>query len=86
MSNGKIDAFIYDMPLTLQHGYSAARARCITLTPRLPMSRLPGPLRKGDYDFINWLNNFMIQVKNDGTYDKIYGKWFEDDSWMKEIQ
>ena len=43
-------------------------------------------VRKGDFDFINWLNNFSNQVKNDGTYDKIYAKWFLDDTWMKELQ
>ncbi len=43
-------------------------------------------IRKGDVDFLNWLNNFMNQVKNDGTYDKIYQKWFIDDAWMKELQ
>jgi len=32
------------------------------------------------------LNNFMFQVKNDGTYERIYNKWFGDDSWLKEIQ
>jgi polar amino acid transport system substrate-binding protein len=26
-------------------------------------------IRKGDPDFLNWLENFMYQIKNDGTYD-----------------
>jgi len=43
-------------------------------------------VRKGDADFLNWLENFMYQVKNDGTYERIYHKWFQDDAWLKEIQ
>jgi polar amino acid transport system substrate-binding protein len=43
-------------------------------------------VRKGDPDLLNWLNNFMYQIKNDGTYDKIYQKWFQSDAWLKEIQ
>ena len=26
------------------------------------------------------------QAKNDGTYEKIYEKWFIRDAWMKELQ
>jgi polar amino acid transport system substrate-binding protein len=34
-------------------------------------------IRKGDPDFLNWLNNFLRQLKNDGRYEKIYNKWFK---------
>ncbi|MCK7514606.1 MAG: transporter substrate-binding domain-containing protein [Desulfobacterales bacterium] len=34
-------------------------------------------VRKGDPDFLNWLNNFLAQVKNDGRYDHIYEKWIK---------
>ena len=43
-------------------------------------------VRRGDFDFINWLNNYMIQVKSDGTYDKIYAKWIQSDAWLQQIQ
>jgi polar amino acid transport system substrate-binding protein len=43
-------------------------------------------IRKGDADFLNFLNNFMYQVRNDGTYDKIYARWFKSSDWLKEIQ
>ena len=54
--------------------------------PRSPSSRLAWAVRKGDPDILNWMENFMYQIKNDGTYDKIYQKWFQDDAWLKEIQ
>jgi len=43
-------------------------------------------INKGDPDFINWLNNFLTQMKNDGRYDKIYNKWFGNNEWLKDVQ
>ena len=43
-------------------------------------------VRKGDPDFMNWLNNFLRQIKNDGRYDRIYNKWIKSTEWIKEIQ
>lgn len=84
--NGKIDAFIYDMPFNAAAWVQRGQGKVYHLDTPFTYEPLAWAVKKGDFDFINWLNNFMIQIKNDGTYDKIYGKWFEDDSWMKEIQ
>ena len=35
---------------------------------------------------LNWLNNFMNQIRSDETYDKIYAKWFLSDEWLKQVQ
>ena len=86
VANGKIDAFIYDMPYNAAAFVQRGEGKIFHLDEPFTYEPLAWAVRKGDFDFINWLNNFMIQIKNDGTYDKIYGKWFEDDSWMKEIQ
>ena len=84
--NGKIDAFVYDMPYNAAAFVQRGKGKVYHLDTPFTYEPLAWAVKKGDYDFINWLNNFMIQVKNDGTYDKIYKKWFEDDAWMKEIQ
>ena len=84
--NGKIDAFVYDMPYNAAAWVQRGQGKVYHLDTPFTYEPLAWAVKKGDYDFINWLNNFMIQVKNDGTYDKIYKKWFEDDAWMKEIQ
>jgi polar amino acid transport system substrate-binding protein len=84
--NGKIDAFVYDKPFNTvaigQHG----QGKLVHLDTPFTYEPLAWAVRKGDYDFINWLNNFMNQIKNDGTYNHIYHKWFADDAWMKELQ
>jgi polar amino acid transport system substrate-binding protein len=84
--NGKIDAFIYDMPYNAAAISQRGQGKIVHLDKPFTYEPLAWAVRKGDYDFINWLNNFMNQVKNDGTYDKIYAKWFLDDAWMKELQ
>ncbi len=84
--NGKIDAFIYDMPFNAiavaQKGYG----KIVHLDKPFTKEPLAWAIRKGDADFLNWLDNYMAQIKYDGVYDKIYNKWFKDDSWLKEIQ
>ncbi|PID41191.1 MAG: amino acid ABC transporter substrate-binding protein [Proteobacteria bacterium] len=84
--NGKIDAFVYDMPYNAAAFVQRGGGKLYHLAEPFTYEPLAWAVRKGDFDFINWLNNFMLQVKNDGTYDKIYRKWFEDDAWMKELQ
>ncbi len=84
--NGKVDAFIYDLPYNAAAFVQRGQGKLVHLDKSFTYEPLAWAVRKGDYDFINWLNNFLNQVKNDGTYDKIYRKWFQDDAWMKEIQ
>ena len=84
--NGKIDAFVYDMPYNAAAFTQRGQGKLVYLDKPFTYEPLAWAVRKGDFDFINWLDNFMNQIKNDGTYDKIYHKWFEDDAWMKELQ
>lgn len=84
--NGKIDAFVYDMPYNAVAVSQRGEGKVTHLDKPFTFEPLAWGIRKGDPDFLNWLNNFMYQIKNDGTYDKIYQKWFQDDSWLKEIQ
>ncbi len=84
--NGKIDAFIYDMPYNAAAIAQRGQGKLVHLDKPFTYEPLAWAVRKGDFDFINWLNNFMNQIKNDGTYEKIYHKWFVDNTWMKELQ
>jgi len=43
-------------------------------------------VRKGDPDFLNWLNNFLAQMKNDGRYDRIYEKWIKKTDWIGDVK
>lgn len=84
--NGKIDAFIYDMPFNAIAVGQKGAGKITHLDKPFTQEPLAWAIRKGDADFLNWLDNFMAQVKYDGVYDKIYTKWFKSDAWLKEIQ
>jgi len=84
--NGKVDAFVYDMPYNAVAVGQRGEGKVTHLDHAFTFEPLAWGVRKGDPDFLNWLDNFLYQIKNDGTYDKIYQKWFQDDTWLKEIQ
>lgn len=85
--NGKAAATVYDLPMTsifyAQHGKAAGMK---FLNKPFTYEPLGWAINKGDPDFLNWLNNFLRQMKNDGRYDRIYNKWFGSDQWYKDIQ
>lgn len=84
--NGKIDAFIYDLPFNAIAVNQKGQGKIVHLSEPFTKEPLAWAIRKGDPDFLNWLNNFMAQIKYDGVYDQIHKKWFQDDAWLKEIQ
>ncbi|WP_024954889.1 transporter substrate-binding domain-containing protein [Sulfurospirillum arcachonense] len=84
--NGNADAFVYDKPYNaIFYAQKKATGQIIHLDEDLTYEPLGWAVRKGDPDFINWLNNFLNQAKHDGTYAKIYSKWFERDAWQKKV-
>lgn len=85
VKNGKADAFVYDLPMCAIH-YSENKNSVVFLDDPFTFEPLAWAIRKGDPDFMNWLNNFLAQIKGDGTYDKIYSKWFLSNAWIKTLQ
>jgi polar amino acid transport system substrate-binding protein len=77
VANGLADAFIYDEP---QVRVNAAKYKDTTLGIFEPLTYEPlaWAIRKGDPDFLNWLNNFLKQVRGDGRWDQLKQKWFVD--------
>ncbi|MBT4286663.1 MAG: transporter substrate-binding domain-containing protein [Deltaproteobacteria bacterium] len=84
--SGKIDAFIYDLPFQAIMYNDKGKGKVTHLDKPFTFEPLGWAVRKGDPDFLNWLNNFLYQAKHDGTYDKIYAKWFKSTEWKKDLQ
>ena len=84
--NGKADAFVYDKPYNAMFMAKRGGKGIVFWDNDLTFEPLGWAVRKGDPDFLNWLDNFLNQIKHDGTYDKIYNKWFRDISWLKRVQ
>jgi len=84
--NGRSDAFVYDHPFNAIMATTKGKGKVSHLDDPFTFEPLGWALRRGDPDFLNWLNNFIRQAKNDGTWDGIYAKWFKSSAWQKDIQ
>ncbi|WP_331775132.1 transporter substrate-binding domain-containing protein [Sulfurospirillum sp. 1612] len=83
--NGKADAFIYDKPANAIFYATKGKGKIVHLDHDLTYEPLGFAIKQGDPDFINWLDNFLNQIKNDGLYQKMYNKWFNDSAWQKRV-
>lgn len=83
--NGRADAFVYDLPYNVVY---SAQYQDALLHLKEPFTREPlaWAVRKGDPDFLNWLNNFLRAIRDDGSYDALYRKWFENLAWLQQLQ
>jgi polar amino acid transport system substrate-binding protein len=84
--NGKADAFVYDLPYCVVFMAQQGSDKLVFLDTPFTYEPLAWAVRKGDPDFLNWLNNFLRQIKNDGRYDRIYDKWIKNTDWIKDVQ
>jgi len=85
VANGKADAFIYDMPFNAIYA-SQNSGKVVHLEQPFTYEPLGWAVAQGDMDMLNFLNNFLRQIKGDGTYERIYDKWFKDNSWLSQVQ
>lgn len=84
--NGKADAFVFDAAFNVVAVQKLGNGKLVFLDEPFTYEPLAFAIRKGDYDSINWINNFLAQVKNDGTYDRLYNKWFKRTDWLKGME
>jgi polar amino acid transport system substrate-binding protein len=83
--NGKADAFVYDLPFCVVFMAQQGAGKLVFLDQPFTYEPLAWAVNKGDPDFLNWLNNFLRQVKNDGRYERIYNKWIKGTEWIKDV-
>lgn len=81
---GRADAFVYDLPFN-QIYYNQYKDKVAFLGKPFTQEALAWAIRKGDPDTLNWLNNYLAQIKRDGIYDALYKKWFEGTAWLQNV-
>ncbi|OLY71365.1 amino acid ABC transporter substrate-binding protein [Pseudomonas sp. ATCC PTA-122608] len=82
---GKADAFVHDAPYNLIAIAKPQNSALLALEQPFTYEPLAFGVKKGDYDSLNWINHFLNQVAQDGTYDRLHDKWFKDSDWMAEV-
>ncbi len=83
---GKADAYVYDKPNCVVFMAEQGADKLIFLDEPFTYEPLAWAIRKGDPDFLNWLNHFLRQYKNDGRYDTLYNKWILSTDWYQNVK
>jgi polar amino acid transport system substrate-binding protein len=82
VANGLADAFIYDEPQVRVFA-AMYKDKTVGIFDPITYEPLAWAIRKGDPDFLNWLNNFLRQIRGDGRWEQFKQKWFVD--WIAEL-
>ena len=85
VKNGRADAFVYDLPYIAVYANQYPEGVTYLAKP-FTKENLGWAIKKGDPDFLNWLDNFIVAIQNDGTYDVLYNRWFNGTVWLKNVQ
>jgi polar amino acid transport system substrate-binding protein len=87
--NGRAHAFINDQPYNTIFMDAKGKGKLVHLDKPLTYEPLGWAIKKGDPDFLNWLNNFLRQIKEDkviNLHERLYKKWFVETKWLRKIQ
>lgn len=82
---GNADAMIYDLPFIEKSHALHGKGKTITISEPFTFEPLAIAIRKGDPDFLNYLNNFQRQYKGDGRWQRAYNKWFKSTDWFDKV-
>ena len=83
---GEVDATVHDSPL-VQSWASSHPEHWVKIKPLLaPVTKeaLSFAIRKGDLEFLIWLNLFIWQVQSDGTMDLLKYRYFVEMPWLAQ--
>ena len=75
VKNGDVDALIIDKPV-VDRAVKANKA-FKTVGETLDAESYAFAVAKGDKDLLEKINKGLENIKKDGTYEKLYKKWFE---------
>ena len=80
---GKADAFVYDFPFIAVFMAMHPSDQAVFLSQPFTNEPVAWAIRKGDPDFMKFLNDFLARIKADGRFDKMYQKWFLNPDWHR---
>ena len=83
---GTADAFVYDLPFNAVFRAMHPSDQLVFLDKPFTQEPIAWAVRKNDPDFLKWLNNFLMEVKQDGRFKRIHDKWFKSTDWFKYVR
>jgi len=79
LNQGKIDAVVYDAPVLLHYAAHDGKGKVQTVGPIFKTEGY-GILFPPESPWRKPVNQALLTLKENGTYDKLYAKWFGDDT------
>jgi polar amino acid transport system substrate-binding protein len=81
---GDVDATVHDSPFVQvwKNSHPELSAKIKPLLVPVTKEYYGFAIRKGDPDFLNWLNLFITQIKIDGTMDLLTHRYFVEMPWI----
>ena len=86
MLRGEVDAMVADSPFveTWRHTHVNHYATITALLAPVTREFYAFAIRRGDPDFLNWINLFVDQIHADGTLDLLRYEYFQQPAWIGE--
>lgn len=82
VARGEVDAFVYDRPFHATFVALHGAEDVVFLDRPFTDEAIAFAIRKGDPDFLAWLNDFLAEIRADGRYERIRRRWFESTDWF----
>ncbi len=83
---GKADAFVYDYPFNAVFNSMNPSENIIFLDKPFTKEPMAWAIRKKDPNFMKFLNDFLVEIKTDGRFDKMVDKWFKSSNWYRFVR
>jgi polar amino acid transport system substrate-binding protein len=83
--NGRVHAMVASMPLPA-HMAADAPDLLVAYSEQLMKEPIAFGVRKGDFDTVNFFNNWIEMVKSKGWIDERYAYWFLGRGWKELVQ
>jgi len=81
---GRADLMVYDQPYIAIRAQESAERTYPILEP-FTKEYLAMAVRKSDTELRDWLNLAIFELKESGTWDSLYGKWFVEMPWRGRV-
>jgi len=83
---GKADAFVYDYPFNAVFNSMNPSEKIIFLDKPFTKEPIAWAIRQKDPNFMKFLNDFLVEIKADGRFDKMVAKWFKSSDWYRFVR
>ena len=83
---GEVDAVVADMPICLLSLLRYPDQNFATLAAPLTIEPIGIALSADDSQLESLLDNYMSALQSTGALEQLRSKWFEDASWLPELQ